>query len=70
MTDFPAHYSETAIAVLSLPGWTQYVCSETGKDCWEHDNGTDAIVNADGTIDTYPPVSLGNYMTADPIFRD
>lgn len=46
---FPEHYSATAIAVLSIPGWVQDY-----TDRWTHENGTIAIVHPDGTITTFP----------------
>ena len=52
---FPEHYSTTAIAVLSIPGW--HITLQDGAedvDYWIHDNGTIATVNPDGTISTYP----------------
>ncbi len=52
--DFPEHYSETAIAVLSLPGWLYDGKTVDGHDDWSHDNGTVAIIEDDGTISTYP----------------
>lgn len=75
MNIFPAHYSETAIAVLSLPGWTKAVQSLPNMhDIYDHDNGTEAYVWTDGTISTYPDTAdddvIAGYMTADPIFRD
>ena len=84
MTDFPAHYSDTAIAVLSLPGWVDDGRIGSLHE-WSHDNGTLALVHADGTISTcrptydhdpwsdvdYDPWSdVADYMTADPIFQD
>jgi hypothetical protein len=64
MTDFPAHYSETAIAVLSLPGWTDnFNDSPDWGDDWRHENGTQANVDTDGTISTYPTVTYDDGMT-------
>jgi hypothetical protein len=53
---FPEHYSETAIAVLSIPGWEWDYGYEDGTDSWKHQNDTHAVVDTDGTISTYPPV--------------
>ncbi len=52
---FPEHYSETAIAVLSIPGWLPvpgWLALE--DDYWLHRNDTYAYVHEDGTISTYP----------------
>lgn len=54
MNIFPAHYSETAIAVLSLPGWVDDGLIGSLHE-WSHDNGTLALVHADGTISTCRP---------------
>lgn len=53
---FPSHYSDTAKAVLSIPGWHWHYGHEDGTDSWKHDNDTDASVDEDGTISTFPPV--------------
>lgn len=58
MNIFPEHYSDTAIAVLSLPGWTErFMDDPEDGDHWYH-AATDTVghVDTDGTLSTYPPV--------------
>lgn len=56
---FPEHYTDTAKAVLSIPGWVARFTDDPGwGDDWYHpDTDTSANVDADtGEISTYPPV--------------